>query len=179
MFVNDSNKIEIDASNNDNFNNIQLFFDVIVNVDDDIDNNSTTNNFDYEKAKKLLTKKKAKKANSIEIVAINIKFLFLQAVDDAFFENNFIFTQLKSVFFITIFRLFTFVPRSKKNKIVVVVVVKKQKKKVMKKRNKIETNSKRIFSNFEHERSRKKLKKIFKTRSLVDVIVKIEKKKII
>ena len=67
----------------------------------------------------------------------------------------------------------------KKNIIVVVVVVKKQKKKSMKKRNKIETNSKRIFSNFEHERNRKKLKKTFKARSFVDVIVKIEKKKII
>ena len=49
----------------------------------------------------------------------------------------------------------------------------------MKKKSKIETNSKRIFSNFEHKRSRKKFKKIFKTRNFVDVIVKIENKKII
>ena len=48
----------------------------------------------------------------------------------------------------------------------------------MKKRNKIETNSKFIFSDFEYERSRKKFKKTFKTRNFVNVIVKIENKKI-
>ena len=49
----------------------------------------------------------------------------------------------------------------------------------MKKRIEFETNSKFIFSNFEHEKSRKKFKKTFKTRSFADVFVKIEKKKII
>ena len=82
MFIDEFNLKKVDAFYNNNLNEIQFFFDV---VDD-----STTNKTNHEKTNVFSKKKTTNATRSIEIVTLNMKFLFSQINEIEFFDDDFI-----------------------------------------------------------------------------------------